>query len=318
MSFPNFPEFRKVAITDEDEYLHYYSQLRDPNSDFSFHNLIIWLDYYSDLEASVLNNNVVLKFTDIIKGDSFCYSLVGISHLEKTINELLTHLTTQSDNPKLSYATEQIMDAAVRLNRPDIRIEEDIDNNDYVYNVDDLVAMQGSMHRNLREKVKKFERNKNIQTRLLDCKNDDDKKAIISAVTAWSVREETHRNDPLKTELSTIKKYIDLAQTLSVFAYGIYVDNKLVCISIAHYPPQKGWLIGEHLKYDNDYSEAFRYAVHETARIAQYQGIKWLNCEQDLGLEGIRSMKMSLRPARFLRCYTISLSLISQEPIVHL
>ncbi|HMI09188.1 MAG TPA: phosphatidylglycerol lysyltransferase domain-containing protein [Candidatus Saccharimonadales bacterium] len=305
MSFPKFPEFRKLTVKDKHAYLHYYSQLNEPYSDFSFDNLIIWLDYHNDLEASDLNNNLVIRFTNILDDDATCYSLVGSSNISTAADSLLDFLTTHTDCVKLSYVPEEIIDTIRQLNRVDIRIEEDIDNKDYVYNTTDLAGMQGKHYRNLRERVIKFASGKSIHTKLFNCTDPLDRAIIDSAILIWSKKNMAHSNDPAKVELNAINKHLDLAQHFDIRAYGIYVENELACITIVHAPPHKGWLIGNHLKYDTDYPGAFGFTVHHLAIVAQSEGIQWLNCEQDLGKDGLKFIKTILRPAKFLQRYTV-------------
>jgi hypothetical protein len=304
MSFPKFPEFQKLTINDRDMYLYYYAQLDEPYSDFSFDNALVWLDFHNDLEVSDLNNNLVLRFTNILENNTTCYSIIGVSHLEATIYTLLGFLVRCRERPVLSYVPEQI---TLAINHPAIHIQEDIDNKDYIYDVNSLAAIHGKQYRNLRERVIKFENNQNISIRPLNSRDQVTKEMIFSTIQKWSETENFLHNDPNRLELVAIRKHLDLAESLNMHTHGIYLDDKLVCIIITHSPPHKGWLIGNHLKYDYDYPGAFGYAVHVLAQLAQSEGIAWLNIEQDLGIEGLRRIKTLLRPEKFLRRYTVSL-----------
>jgi hypothetical protein len=305
MSFIKFPEFQKLSVADQSTYLHYYSKLDEPYSSFSFNNLLIWCNYYDDLEVSDLNGNLVIKFTNVLENDAVYYSLIGVLHLKQSLESLFDFLNKQSSQPKLSYIPAHVAEAIRQLHDTNIKIEEDIDNKDYVYAADNLASMRGRRYSNLRSRVNKFRNNKNIHTRLFDCTNNNDKETIKSAILEWSKRESFARNDPQKWELSVIEKHLQLAEHLSTHAYGLYVESRLACVIIFNLPPHKGWLIADHIKYDYDYPGIFGYAFYELAHIAQSKGIEWINSEQDLGKEGIRLMKSLLRPAKFLRCYTI-------------
>lgn len=302
MSFPNFPAFRKLTLADEKAYLAYYSQLKRPSSDLSFDNAMTWLNYNDDLEGCSLNGNLIIKFTDVLTNNTPCYSIVGLSKTRTTMERLFGFLTTQSTRPQLSYVPDELVDILKKLNLPGLVIQEEVSNNDYVYTAADLAEMRGKKYRNLRERVIKFSSNKNINVQVLNCRDNTTKELIVSSITTWSAQEDVAK----QTELAIIKKYLNLADSLPLQALGLFVNTHLVCVTIFHSPPQEGWLIGEHLKYNPSFPGVYGYAVHQLALFARARGVKFLNCEQDLGIEGLRFIKTILRPSEFLRSYTVS------------
>jgi uncharacterized protein len=58
-------------------------------------------------------------------------------------------------------------------------------------------------------------------------------------------------------------------------------------------------------KADRDYAGSFETLVQETAKIIAAEGYKFINREEDLGLPGLRSNKMSYRPAEILPAYIL-------------
>jgi len=189
------------------------------------------------------------------------------------------------------------------LERQDITIEEDTNNSDYVYNVEDLINMHGKPYENFRRRINHFTReNKNIQTIEFDLSSSTDKEIIESNIIKWSAKT-SFRNDPESWELRVIKRHLELAGDLPVFAYGLLSDDKLININIFNMPPQKGWLIFNHIKCDYEYPDVYGYAFYNLFLIAQSKGIKWVNFEQDLGKEGLRRIKTFFRPERMLKRY---------------
>lgn len=65
-----------------------------------------------------------------------------------------------------------------------------------------------------------------------------------------------------------------------------YLDNNTAAIN--------------HIKVNYSVQDIFRYTVYRLAKILKKSGIAEMNFEQDLGIEGIRTFKMRLRPSRFL------------------
>jgi hypothetical protein len=57
---------------------------------------------------------------------------------------------------------------------------------------------------------------------------------------------------------------------------------------------------GNFLKVDYSVRNIFRYTVYQLAIKLRQDGIKEINIEQDLGIEGLRSFKKHLSPLRML------------------
>ena len=306
MSFPKFPQFQKITVADKDTYLEYYSALSEPYSYFSIADLLIWVDFYGDLEVSDLNNNVVIKFTNVLEAATKCYSLIGTSRLRNTLEALSEYLHTQTDKPQLSFVPEQMINLIHKVNFPGLTIEVNRDDSDYVYKIDDFVLMDGKPYRNIRERVRNFNRdNDDIRMRKFNLRRSEDRQIIQEHVAKWSETNQSH-NDPDKFEVSIIDRHLNIAKHLSVHAYGLYVKDTLASVVIFNEPPQKDWIIVNHVKCDYSYAGVFGAATYEVAVIAKAKGYKWINFQQDLGLEGLRRIKLFMRPEKFLRCYTIS------------
>lgn len=306
MSFTKFPRFQKITTADASTYRRYFSLLREPCSDLSLDNALVWLDYCNDLEVSDLRGNLVIRFTNIFEDKHHSYSLIGEFQLQLTLDELFDYLHSQTRTKKLSYVSEQIVNKIKLL--PHIAIDEDRDNRDYVYNVADLAGMQGKAYKNMRGRVNNFlSDNPDAQLILFNLKDEKVRKDIESRVTEWSKKEKFLKNDPERWELSAIHKHLELSPSLTTRAFGLYIHNKLACITIYHTPPQQEWLIANHIKYDYNIRGIYGYATYQLALIAKSNGIKWINFEQDLGKDGIRDSKMFFRPEKFLHRYTVSL-----------
>lgn len=300
MSFPKFPDFRKFSANDNEAYVRYYSQLDAPYSDFSIDDIYIWLNYHHDLEVSELHGNIIFRFTNIIDRDTFYYSLVGISNIENTINGL--RQVTQ----KLAYVPECTAKLIDKIRDPQIEIIEDVNNRDYVYNVDYLLALQGKPYENLRRRINHFKRSyPDTRVHQFNLEDTSDIRTIQTTIGNWSQRETTARNDPEGWEFNAITAHLNLATQLPVQAYGLYINDQLANINIFHLPPHKDWLIFNHIKCDYDYKDIYGYAFYSLFLVAQSQGIKWVNFEQDLGIEGLRRIKTFFRPAQYLQRYTV-------------
>lgn len=307
MSFTKFPQFQDLSTSDYPTYLHYFSLLEEPCSDLSLDNALIWLDFNGSFEVSDLHGNMVIRFTNIFDGNRLYYSLIGSNRLNETLDELFDYLCTKTRHPKLAFVPEQVANQIIKLRNPHLHLDEDIDNRDYIYHAPDLVKMEGKTYKNLRGRVNTFlHANPEVNITPFDLDNPAARSLIKATVRKWSKESTFIKNDPEKWEVDAIKKHVDLAPHLSTQAFGVYIRDTLECIVIYHLPPQKGWLVANHIKYNFSKKGIFGYATHQLAITAQTNAIEWINFEQDLGKEGIRNSKMLFRPEKFIHRYTVS------------
>lgn len=309
MSFPKFPKFHKLTIDDKDTYLPYYSLLNEPCCDFCFDDMMMWLDFNSDLEVSDLNDNLVIRFTNTLDKDALYYSLLGEFELQSTVNELFSYMQVHTKTPRLTYVPEQVGEAIRELNHPDFVVNEDTKNHDYIYNVKSLLNLEGKPYENLRRRINHFKReNDDIQVREFDLNDSRDRSIIESHIIEWATDEQVSHNDPNRLEIKIISKHLQLAKYLSVHAYGLYANGVLVNINIFNLPPHQDWIIFNHIKCDYTYGDVYGYAFYSLFLIADSLGIKRVNFEQDLDIEGLRRIKTFFRPEKLLRRYTVALT----------
>ena len=71
---PGFPEFKKLELSNKEEIENFTSKF-PPYSDFNFISMWCW-DIKGETRISKFNNNLVVRFTDYLKGNPF-FSFFG-------------------------------------------------------------------------------------------------------------------------------------------------------------------------------------------------------------------------------------------------
>lgn len=309
MHFPIFPEFRKISHRDYKEYAQYYSQL-EPYSDFSFNNLLIWLNINDDLEISRHGNNLILRFSNVFDDNKKCYTLLGCDGALETADELFDYLEDSGEKMRLSMVPESALSNMLQRTKipRNLLILADPASRDYIFNVGQAQAMEGGKYSKLRQYIHKFENEhaSSIEVRSLNLKDIHIQQLILNHLNSWLHDEYFGRNDPRQNELRSIKRYFQVIGSAPAEAIGIFIKGTLVSVGIYHFPPQKDWVIYNHIKCNHQYKYLFDYTYFCSLKLFAKQGKKFVNFEQDLGITGLRIHKERLRPQRFLYRYEIS------------
>lgn len=290
----------------QEEYESIVSDL-SPYADYSFANLIIWLDLNDDLEICLLNNNVIIKYHDILQ-DSLPHvvSIVGKTKILDSLKQIDDYLI-DSGEPRVLYAVpEEIAIEAAKI----YRVEEERDSFDYILKVDEQVELAGTRFGKYRRKVNKLINNGEISlsSKEIPLESPEGRREIEEALSLWD--QDMHQftnNDPRRTESLAIKRTLEYAEAFGFRSVGIYIDNQLEAFTLFRIDKSRSVANINHTKTPYRMPFVFDYAVHATAKILQHENIQLINFEQDLGIPGLREHKLGLRPIKFLKKYTVYL-----------
>ncbi|MDO8638300.1 MAG: phosphatidylglycerol lysyltransferase domain-containing protein, partial [Candidatus Daviesbacteria bacterium] len=206
-------------------------------------------------------------------------------------------------HPQLKLIPEVVLKAEPKI-LDEFHIEEDRDNFDYIYLLEEEKDYKGNKYRNKRNFTNRFKRLYSSSYKLIELVDPETQKQILDLFDHWQKLKEKE-NEEVKNELLAIRKMLDLANELKLICIGIYINKKLIAFSINELL-LGGYAINLFEKADITYQGIFPYLRSITASYLLEQGGKFLNHEQDLGIEGLRKSKMSYNPQFFLKKYTIS------------
>ncbi|MDA1169039.1 MAG: hypothetical protein O3A36_01745, partial [bacterium] len=141
---PQFPEFKPLELSDREEIIKHTSKFV-PYSDFNFTSLWSW-DTDKKLKVSNLNQNLVVQFSDYISDEQFL-SFIGTNE----VNETMSHLLALAEIKGLLSTVKLVPSVVVeKLDTSRFIVEEDRNNFDYIYSVQGLTELKGSLFADIR------------------------------------------------------------------------------------------------------------------------------------------------------------------------
>lgn len=293
---PSFPTFRPISPELYSEYRGVIESFQ-PYSDTNIVSLTSW-DRSNTARISRLFGNMVVQFPDYTDNRPVT-TIVGNTDLPETA----TRLVKSGDRvcTKLELVPEYI--AAVLHTHSDWLVCEDASNHDYVLSIPRLSSLTGSEVREFRQSVHLFERRHGAQASFhtLDLQATARQRDIIEV---FLTRESQKSGVDYEHELSALKQLFAYAGHFSLQAFGITIDRQLQAYAIVE-ALDDAWGIAYFWKANTRYNGIYAYLLHRVACELSGQGVKQLNFEQDLGLEGLRVFKRSLAPIGYLRKYTV-------------
>ena len=294
---PEFPKFKPLELSDRTA-IEAITKTYPPYSDFNFTSMWSW-DIKGEMRISQLNGNLVVRFSDYTTGEPF-YSFLGNTKPSDTANQLLDLCKRQGLEPILKLVPES---SVSELDKSAFIVEEDRDNFDYTYLIDKLRTYDGNKLRAKRNFCNRFKKNYTYSIEKLDPSNLQIQKRIMDLFDVWRVNKGIAETETLN-ERKSFHRIFEASGNENIIFVGMFINGDLVGLVVNELLPND-YAILHFEKGDEKYIGIYSGLMLENAKILYALNRKFLNYEQDLGLQGLRLGKRSFQPTNFLKKYTL-------------
>ncbi len=284
-------KFKKTEIGDIEVFKKYIGFSGELSCESAFVNLLIWQSAYNNMWAEE-DGQLIIKSG---KGEDSSYRLPfgndflkGINLIREYSGEEYPDFWVQEgkrlDNFKANFGDKYVF-------------EENRDAFDYIYLREDLANLSGKKYHGKRNHISAFSKKHNWSFKPITAENTEDVKLCAEK---W-YKENADREDKyLRCEKQGIITILDNMELLGVRGGAVYVDGKVVAFTLGSRISDE--IFDIHIeKALSDYAEGYTVINREFARtLSEY---KYINREDDMGLEGLRKAKLSYKPAILLKKY---------------
>lgn len=292
-----YPRFTKLGLTHK-ALLDSFAARYGHYSDFNFTSLFSW-DTDGSAAIALLDDNLVIRLPDYLTGEP-CLSLLGDTRVDDAVAALLR------DTDILKLVPEVVVGS---LARPEaFVVTEDPDNHDYLYRLEDLLGLRGRQYKKIRNKLHRC--NRDFATE--DCMDVSVAQAVdVGRLPAYRELLErwTEENgsswEESALEMAAITRLLEHSEALDLVIVEFAQRNQLVAFSISEMLGE-GWAICHFQKALRIHKYFSAFITVNEAEILQELGCSWINWEQDLGIDGLRTSKSVYAPADMLRKYEVS------------
>lgn len=291
-------DFRKIQLSDKD-WINECLAISDfKGCEYSFANNLAWhrlndtvITHYNDFYISCSFENGQPYFTfpaGVALDDN------GKEKYIELFYELKKYVSDLGKSLILSSVTDENLEWIKDYYKDKITCYYDRNNSDYIYNADDLINLRGKKYHGKRNHIKRFMDNEwayeDITSELID--------ECIEFSTHFYNKSESYDDFSSVVEQYAINVFLTNMDHLGLNGAILRQNGAIV-----------GFTIGEKLNSDT-------FVVHIEKAIAEIQGAypmlcnqfakhnaadcKYINREEDLGIDGLRKSKLSYNPAFLL------------------
>ena len=169
---------------------------------------------------------------------------------------------------------------------------------DYLYAAEDLANLQGKKYHGKRNHINSFSEQYAWSYESITDSNTPD---VLEMAREWCRQKGNCQDESLRSEKCAIREALAHRQALSLTGGLIRVDGKVVAFTFAS--PISSEVVDIHVeKALPDYAAAYAVINREFAarELGRY---RYINRENDMGIEGLRRAKNSYQPALLLEKY---------------
>ncbi|MBF0527920.1 MAG: DUF2156 domain-containing protein [Deltaproteobacteria bacterium] len=292
-------EFKPLEIEDRDVIIGYLR--RDPPriSELTFTNLFMWRHYYRPVWR-VVDESLVIICTPF---DAPAFSLAPIGPGDKTraLEFLFDHQLETGSPTRLSRVEREFIERWIDLQR--YRVEADPNQSDYVYLTEDLINLSGRHLHQKRNHLNYFLKNYSC-----DCLELDEGLVtqVLEMQEEWCLRRDCQGDSRLAGENEAIIEALQYFKELNFRGLAVLIDNKIEAFTLGE--PLNPETVVIHAEKANPEIRGLYSFVNQYFCQYFWSGYKYINREQDLGVEGLRQAKKSYHPYYMMEKFNIFLN----------
>ncbi len=289
-------EFKPIELTDKGVISGFFAADPPQVSELTFTNLFMWRHRYAPLWRVWKDMLLMVLRPD----DSGPYGLppVGMKRKGEALDLLCADLARQHLEPRVCRADRDFVERYVDQDR--YLALEDRDNSDYVYLTGNLIDLPGRKYHGKKNHLNKFIKNNQFQYRELD---EELVELCLNLQEEWCQLRECTLNPGLLQENLAISEALKHHRNLGFAGGAILIDSKVQAFALGEELNPDTAVI--HIEKANPDIPGLYAAINQQFCAHAWSHLKYVNREQDLGLEGLRKAKLSYNPEKIVEKFTL-------------
>lgn len=279
---------REIRLEDKKLFDGYFKEYPQNISEMTFTNLFCWR-HSKRHEFAIYEGHLIVSFMNH-----------GKRHFYQPIGENPARIISSMIKKDKDIVFERVeKDIATSL-KENFNISEQKDMDDYVYLKEDLIELKGTKFMSKRNFIKQFSKN-NPEVLPLS-KSTVDRFRDLHA--EWCNMRDCKPGSSLHDEFIAIQELLDNFEVLDVSGICVFVGGKIEAFALGERLNDITFV--EHFeKADTRLNGSYQFLLNEFARSIP-KDFRFMNREQDLGIEGLKKAKLSYNPVRMIEKYKIS------------
>lgn len=287
-------DFQPLKPEQKAEYDNLLRTPQERGCEYSFANLYLW-----GRQKAVFHEGNLAFFSQFNRKSVYLFP-VGPGNLKPTLDAIIRDAHSRGIPCRLTGLIQSDCDLLESLYPGRFRFHTDRNTFDYIYNIEELASLAGRKFQKKRNHLNKFRQNHP------DCQvlplNKDTLSLTAKLLESWYAhRTANDTTADFHMEQAAISRALKNMTALDMEGLVLVEDGKALAMTLGS--PLNDTTFDVHFeKAREDIDGAYAAINNAFARYLQekYPGLRWLNREDDLGIEGLRQAKLSYCPDRMI------------------
>ena len=283
-------QFEEINLSDYKIYSEFIKNNKLLNCESPFTTIFFWQDVYEN-KIAVTKDNLFLKSGN---GKNPVFRLPLGENRDIALKEIFDFCG--SYKPFFWICEDEIKDGIPEILSEKYNFYESRDDFDYIYLRDNLATLSGKKYHSKRNHISAFSKKYDWHYERI---TKDNAKAVKLCASKWYSSRECDKY--LLNEKKGIDILLSNLEELNIIGGAIYVDGAVVAFTLG--AELNSDVFVTHIeKALPEYAESYTVINYEFAKneLSQY---KYINREDDMGIEGVRKAKLSYKPEILLKKY---------------
>ena len=258
--------------------------------EYSFANLYMW----GRQRAAFVNGNLVL-FSQYNRRSVYPFP-VGCGDLTATLEAIIHDAKARGIPCRLCGLTQANCETLETLFPGKFRFHHDRDSFDYIYDINHLADLPGRKFQRKRNHLNRFlQMHPDYRVEPITAENQPQVEAFVARWYELRLQEDPHGD--FHMEQAAFRKAMRHWEALEMEGLVLYDGGEMLAMTMGS--RLSTCTFDEHFEKALDRNDGAYGAINrEFARYLRdkYPALRWLNREDDMGLEGLRKAKLSYNP----------------------
>jgi len=226
---------------------------------------------------------------------------IGSGDLKPVLDAIIHDARARGIPCCLSSMTDADCETLETLYPGKFRFHTDRDNFDYIYAIEDLADLKGRKFQKKRNHLNKF-RKEHPDCLALPLDESTRAKAFCMLRHWYENRTAAHPEEDFQLEKVALERAFAFQKELGIEGMVLMEEGEVIAFTMgSRLSPDTFDIHFEKAREDIDGAYAAINQAFSSHLREKYPELKWLNREDDLGIEGLRKAKLSYNPARLLQ-----------------
>ena len=284
-------EFRKIEIEDAELFNSFIKLNTERSCENTFVNLFMWRDCYNNMIA-VENDTLFIKSGS---GDRQSFALPIGGDIKSGVEKIKEY---SGEKPVFWLQDCDRFEEFKEIYKNEYTLEEIRKNFDYIYLTENLATLKGKKYHSKRNHINSFSKKYEWRYETVTSQNID---AVKLCAEKWYAEKQDKMDRHMICEKKGLYVILDNFEKLNIKAGAIFVGDEVVAFTMGSHINDEIYNIHTE-KALEEYAEAYSVINREFAK-NELSDYKYINREDDMGLEGLRKAKLSYYPDIILKKY---------------